>query len=1107
MSKKLIGVIASIALVLSMVGVSATQAAALTQAQISAIVSLLQSFGADATTVANVTASLNGQPTSGTVTTTTSGYNFATNLTIGSNGTDVTTLQQVLVGTGDLVMPSGVAYGYFGNLTKQAVIKYQLRNGISPAAGYVGPVTRARLNASSGSTTTTTTTGTTSGTDLSVSLAPTSPVSGAVVAGQAIADLVEYTFTNKSATPAVVTNVTLQRGGVSNDAALTGVYLYNGVTRLTDAASISSGKISFNAPSGLFTVPAGSSMTIAVRADVLTGTTYNGQILVISLTGVTSNLPIAAVYPISGSQQTISSATLATVAVASSSPSATDIDPQNDYVMWSGTAAVGTNDVYLKSIALRQIGSVSAGELSNFRFYVDGVQKGATLLAYDANGYLTFDLSANPFKLTTGTHIIKLIGDVIGGSTKTFSFSIRQASDINVVDSQLNVNVLSTAAQTFPLTAGTQTVLAGSMTVVKATDSPAGNVTLSSSGVTLAKYTLKASGEPVKIEDLTVSFAGSNIGPLRNGALFANGVQVGSSASIGSTTATEFTSVNLVVYPGSPVTLEVRSDITAASGAAIANGDTIKISLVLGASNANLQKSLGYINVPTATVAANTLTVAQGTLTLTKTSYANQSIIAPQTAMKLGSYSITAGTTEDLLINTVIVNFLGATASTSATTTNITDVYFTFGNQTSNNKSTIVSADNSYSVNYTLPAGQTREINVYGTIASAIGATDIIVTKLQVSGQTANSVQTVAVPTSSTYTTGQTISITTGVLTPAVYATAASSTVIGGNLVKAGSFQFIATGDTFTVDQLTGFVPSTSVGNVSSVVYQVNGASINGSGTTFDGVTGIATTTGLSIIVPANNSNGVIVDAYLQLASIGTPGAASSSKEVLFTLEGYEKMTSTGVPTEVDAAALAGNTQYAYASVPTITNMTLPETGTASLIAGTKTLARIKISADAAGAIDWNMIQFRITKPAAVSLGTTTANLGAWSLTDDSGNTIPGAFSSTTGALDLTATAGDIRFIATSPETIGAGSNKVYRLKTTVSGTIAANDAVTTQILAGTTGHIQSTTAALARGSIGAGATFAWSDRSFAPHSVLTPDWNNDTLIKNLPTDTQQIIN
>jgi len=696
-----------------------------------------------------------------------------------------------------------------------------------------------------------------------------------------------------------------------------------------------------------------------------------------------------------------------------------------------------------------------------------------------------------------------MIGDVIGGSTKTFSFSLRQASDINVIDSQLNVNVLSTAAQTFPLTSGVQTINAGSLTIVKATDSPAGSATLSSSGVTLAKFTLKASGEPVKVESLAVAFAGSSIGPLRNGALFANGAQIGSSASIGSTTATTFNlGSSLVVYPGSPVTLEVRSDITANSGTAIANGNSFAITLNTGSSNANLLKSLGYINTPTAT--GNTLTVAQGTLSLSKTSYANQSIIAPQTAMKLGEYTITAGTTEDLLINTVTVNFLGAAASTTATTTVITDVYFTFGNQVSSNKATIASGDNAYSVNYTLPAGQTKVITVYGTIASSIGATDVINTKIQVSGQTAQSIQTVAVPSASTYTTGQSISITTGVLTPAAYAVAASTTVIAGNLVKAGSFKFTATGDTFTIDELTGFVPTASVGNVSAVVYKVNGVALNGSGTTFDGVTAIATTTGLNIVVPANSSSGVIVDAYLQLAAIGTPGGASSSKNVIFTLNGFEKMTSTGVPTSVGGSALTGNTQYAYASLPTISNVALGET---SLVAGSgKTIARVNIAADAAGGIDWKLIKFTITKPAAVSLGSNT-DTTLWSLTDDNGTAIPGTFASSTDLATTTGTAitsGTVTFTATNPETISAGSSKTYRLKTTIGGTIAAYDTVTTRIAQGTIGHAQSTeyaTAGIAT------ATFIWSDNSYSTggHSATTPDWNNDSLIKNIPTDSQAL--
>ena len=40
-------------------------------------------------------------------------------------------------------MPAGVAYGYFGNLTKAAVAAYQTSVGITPAVGYFGPITRA----------------------------------------------------------------------------------------------------------------------------------------------------------------------------------------------------------------------------------------------------------------------------------------------------------------------------------------------------------------------------------------------------------------------------------------------------------------------------------------------------------------------------------------------------------------------------------------------------------------------------------------------------------------------------------------------------------------------------------------------------------------------------------------------------------------------------------------------------------------------------------------------------------------------------------------------------------------------------------------------------
>ncbi len=77
---------------------------------------------------------------------------FTASLTVGSTGAQVTCLQQYLVAQGNLVMPAGVAYGYFGSLTKAAVAAWQAANGVSPAVGYFGPISQAKYVAVAGST-------------------------------------------------------------------------------------------------------------------------------------------------------------------------------------------------------------------------------------------------------------------------------------------------------------------------------------------------------------------------------------------------------------------------------------------------------------------------------------------------------------------------------------------------------------------------------------------------------------------------------------------------------------------------------------------------------------------------------------------------------------------------------------------------------------------------------------------------------------------------------------------------------------------------------------------------------------------------------------------
>ncbi|MFA6476518.1 MAG: peptidoglycan-binding protein [Candidatus Paceibacterota bacterium] len=68
-------------------------------------------------------------------------------LTIGSKGDEVSALQKYLEEEGLLTMPAGVDYGYFGGLTKAAVVEWQKANDVSPASGYFGPISRAALDA------------------------------------------------------------------------------------------------------------------------------------------------------------------------------------------------------------------------------------------------------------------------------------------------------------------------------------------------------------------------------------------------------------------------------------------------------------------------------------------------------------------------------------------------------------------------------------------------------------------------------------------------------------------------------------------------------------------------------------------------------------------------------------------------------------------------------------------------------------------------------------------------------------------------------------------------------------------------------------------------
>src|SRR3989338_6981702 len=375
---KVAAVATGLAMATSMLALAPTAyAAALTSSQVSAIISLLQSFGADAATVANVQASLTGgtptAPSGGTM----GACVFTMSLHTGSSGAQGTCLQKALIAGGYSI--SAGATGYFGSQTKSAVIAWQKAAGVSPAFGYFGPISRAAFNLAGGTSNTPETPTTPStpltGNGLKVMIASDSPSGVALVQGQAAAELGKFTFSNPTAAAINVTSLTFNRIGVSNDSTMTNVYLYSGEARITDSAGISNSAFNFNDSTGIFSVPAGGTYMVSVRSDIAGST--SGQQIGVKLVAVASSgtLDSSVSFPISGGLQTVSAATLATVDFNTTTlPSATTVDPQADYVVFQNTTTIGTRAVLLKSFQLRNIGSVLSGDLINFPLYIYRVQ-------------------------------------------------------------------------------------------------------------------------------------------------------------------------------------------------------------------------------------------------------------------------------------------------------------------------------------------------------------------------------------------------------------------------------------------------------------------------------------------------------------------------------------------------------------------------------------------------------------------------------------------------------------------------------------------------------------------------------------------------------------
>lgn len=520
--------------------------AALTEAQIQSILSLLSSFGSDQTTINNVNSSLRGQPVAAVPSA--GACSFARDLTLGAKGEDVTCLQNYLTSTGHYSF-SGGATGYFGSVTKNAAAAWQAANGVSPAVGYFGSLSRAKYSSMAAVTptpVTPTTPGTTPTTPAAVGTlkveAGVQPNASLIPINATRVPFTVVKFTAPAGTDVTVNSLVVKRTGLASDSAVSGIVLLDEVGAQLGVAKTlnSTHQTTLTEP---FVVRAGTTriMTIAGNAETSNGS-LAGQVVYLTLEQVNSSAAtVDGVLPISGAGHTVNES----LSIGSVTMLRGSLDPgssltkkvgEKDYVFSSvKVTASSFEKIYLSSIRWNQTGSISSGDLANIKTYVDGTAYD-TVVSSDGK-YYTVAFSDNGGR---GILIDKgfskeatIKGDIVGGSGRTIDFDLAKRTDLGLVGETYGYGITPPQTGTTDPTDDTAAfsstedpwydaaqvlVSTGSVTVTGANTIPAQNVAVNLANQVLGGFTIEVKGEQISVGRMDFFFMATGTTAATGGA-------------------------------------------------------------------------------------------------------------------------------------------------------------------------------------------------------------------------------------------------------------------------------------------------------------------------------------------------------------------------------------------------------------------------------------------------------------------------------------------------------------------------------------------------------------------------------------------------------------
>lgn len=380
--------------------------------------------------------------------------NFTRDLVIGTRGEDVRVLQQELFALGYL---GAVPTGYFGNMTRIALARWQKNTGIAPALGYFGPKSRIRLISDitkpiavpKNSDPAPTTTINIPTADLRVALSPENSQTGVLISNADVAasrvPVLGVTFANGTGGDITLQEIKFHKAGTLSDNSIACAYLIQGDEIVTPWTSMNDGAMRFDGLS--IVIPAGQTQTLWLAIDPAVGIDpeNTASFSLVSVADIIATrtdggtATISGVFPVNGNifqTTSVSNPSLASLTV-SAIPIGTDIvPPALNQLVASWDFNVQNDAALMKGLKLTQEGGADAAAIQNLKLFVNGTQVATTVPELEDSGEIYFNTSDMSVVLRAGANNVEVYADVIGSPTDDVQFEIFDPYDIFAVDSQ-----------------------------------------------------------------------------------------------------------------------------------------------------------------------------------------------------------------------------------------------------------------------------------------------------------------------------------------------------------------------------------------------------------------------------------------------------------------------------------------------------------------------------------------------------------------------------------------------------------------------------------------------------------------------------------------------